>query len=103
LASISFSGSGSTASEDLSTIGSDTSFLDTPNLSVFSFKELKIATRNFGPDSFLGEGSSGIVYKGQLRRNTNPSSSSNSMAIAAKKFKPDSLQWPETWQVILLF
>ncbi|XP_047078841.1 putative disease resistance RPP13-like protein 1 [Lolium rigidum] len=98
LASISFSGSGSTASEDLSTISSDTFFLDSPYITVFTFEELKIATRNFGPNSLLGEGGSGYIYKGQLRRKMNPSSNSNSMVIAVKKFKPDSLCWPENWQ-----
>ncbi|KAM0866356.1 hypothetical protein ACQ4PT_042678 [Festuca glaucescens] len=97
LASISFSGSGSTASEDLSMISSDTFFLDSPYVTVFTFEELKIATRNFGPNNLLGQGGSGFIYKGQLRRKMNPSSSSNSMVIAVKKFKPDSLCWPENW------
>ncbi|XP_047049883.1 uncharacterized protein LOC124654952 isoform X2 [Lolium rigidum] len=103
LTSISFSGSGSTASEDLSMISSDTFFLDSPYVTVFTFEELKIATRNFGPNNLLGEGGSGFIYKGQLRRKMNPSISSNSMVIAVKKFKPDSLCWPENWQTEMNF
>lgn len=33
---------------------------------VFSYNELKVATRNFRPDSTLGQGGFGIVYKGWI-------------------------------------
>lgn len=32
----------------------------------FTFRELAAATKNFHPESFLGEGGFGHVYKGQL-------------------------------------
>ena len=33
---------------------------------IFTFRELAAATENFRPESFLGEGGFGRVYKGQL-------------------------------------
>ena len=33
---------------------------------VFNYRELATATRNFHPDTFLGEGGFGSVYKGNL-------------------------------------
>ncbi|TVU17369.1 hypothetical protein EJB05_33400 [Eragrostis curvula] len=38
--------------------------LETPNLRIFTFGELRAATRNFKPDTVLGEGGFGRVYKG---------------------------------------
>lgn len=33
----------------------------------FTFRELAVATRNFSPDCFLGEGGFGHVYRGRLQ------------------------------------
>lgn len=33
---------------------------------IFTFRELATATKNFRPESFLGEGGFGRVYKGRL-------------------------------------
>ena len=38
----------------------------TTNVQVFTYNELKIVTRNFRPDSALGEGGFGVVYKGWI-------------------------------------
>ncbi|KAF2318816.1 hypothetical protein GH714_010940 [Hevea brasiliensis] len=40
--------------------------LQSSNLKSFSYSELKAATRNFRPDSVLGEGGFGCVYKGWI-------------------------------------
>ncbi|KAF2310404.1 hypothetical protein GH714_009183 [Hevea brasiliensis] len=39
-----------------------------PNLQVFTFSEIKSATRNFSSENRLGEGGYGPVYKGKLAR-----------------------------------
>lgn len=77
------------------------SILDVPNLRIFTFAELKAATRNFKPDTLLGEGGFGLVYKGWVDQKTmNPTSSVGSaMVIAVKKLKPGSSQGLEEWQV----
>ncbi|PHT34608.1 Serine/threonine-protein kinase PBS1 [Capsicum baccatum] len=56
-----------------STNGSKREFLglkDAPDVQIaahtFTFRELAAATNNFRPESFIGEGGFGRVYKGQL-------------------------------------
>ncbi|EXC31537.1 putative serine/threonine-protein kinase Cx32 [Morus notabilis] len=71
--------------------------LPTPNLRIFSFAELKTATKNFRADTVLGEGGFGKVYKGWLD-DKGPGKSGNSMVIAVKKLNSESLQGFEEWQ-----
>ncbi|XP_042427987.1 probable serine/threonine-protein kinase PIX13 [Zingiber officinale] len=73
--------------------------LEVPNLRVFSFAELRNATRGFRPDSLLGEGGFGRVYKGWVEEKTlNPAKSGAGMVVAVKKLNPESLQGIEEWQ-----
>ncbi|KAL8060078.1 hypothetical protein ABFX02_02G000700 [Erythranthe guttata] len=65
-----------------------------PNLRVFSFSELKTATRNFRSDTVLGEGGFGKVYKGWL----DPKSSTSGSVIAVKKLNSESMQGFDEWQ-----
>ncbi|KAG6487008.1 hypothetical protein ZIOFF_055589 [Zingiber officinale] len=77
--------------------------LEVPNLRVFSFAELRNATRGFRPDSLLGEGGFGRVYKGWVEEKTlNPAKSGAGMVVAVKKLNPESLQGIEEWQVLSL-
>lgn len=69
-----------------------------PNLRIFTFAELKAATRNFRSDTMLGEGGFGKVYKGWLdERGTSKSGSGT--VIAVKKLNSESMQGYEEWQV----
>ncbi|KAM0866682.1 hypothetical protein ACQ4PT_042469 [Festuca glaucescens] len=73
--------------------------LEAPDLRVFTFAELKAATRNFKPDSLLGEGGFGQVYKGWVDEKTmNPVRSGTGMVIAVKKLNQESLQGLQEWQ-----
>ncbi|WOK94784.1 hypothetical protein Cni_G03489 [Canna indica] len=73
--------------------------LEAPNLRIFSFAELKNATRNFRPESILGEGGFGKVYKGWVDEKTlNPSKSGVGMVVAVKKLNSESMQGVEEWQ-----
>eukprot|EP00262_Sarcandra_glabra_P006828 TRINITY_DN19385_c0_g1_i1.p1 TRINITY_DN19385_c0_g1~~TRINITY_DN19385_c0_g1_i1.p1 ORF type:complete len:407 (+),score=31.39 TRINITY_DN19385_c0_g1_i1:180-1400(+) len=73
--------------------------LPTPNLRIFSFAELKTATRNFRPDTILGEGGFGRVFKGWVDEKTlTPSRAGNGLVIAVKKLNQESMQGLEEWQ-----
>ncbi|TVU27961.1 hypothetical protein EJB05_19466, partial [Eragrostis curvula] len=73
--------------------------LDAANIRVFTFAELRAATRNFKPDTVLGEGGFGRVYKGWVdERTMNPARSGAGMPVAVKKLNPESLQGVQEWQ-----
>lgn len=67
------------------------------NLRVFSYAELKAATKNFRSDTVLGEGGFGKVYKGWLDERGASKSGSGSV-IAVKKLNAESDQGFEEWQ-----
>ncbi|KAJ9550483.1 hypothetical protein OSB04_014528 [Centaurea solstitialis] len=66
-----------------------------PNLKIFTFSELKTATRSFRSDTVLHEGGFGKVYKGWLEDKSN----STRNVIAVKKLSSESLHGLEEWQV----
>ena len=59
--------------------------LPTPNLRIFSFTELKVATKNFSPDTEIGEGGFGQVFKGWLK------DKGESMSGKTKNFRPNTI------------
>ncbi|KAK1618763.1 hypothetical protein QYE76_024280 [Lolium multiflorum] len=78
--------------------------LETPNLRIFTFAELKAATRNFKSDTLLGEGGFGRVHKGWVDEKTmNPARSGAGMPVAVKKLNPESLQGVQEWQTEVNF
>ncbi|KAJ4961557.1 hypothetical protein NE237_021467 [Protea cynaroides] len=84
----------------LTTPKSEGEILSLPNLKAFSFSELKNATRNFRPDSLLGEGGFGYVFKGWIDEQTLAAARPGSgMVIAVKKLKPEGFQGHKEWLV----
>lgn len=76
----------------------------TPNLKGFTFSELRSATRNFRPDTMLGEGGFGRVFKGWVDGVTYaPSKVGIGIAVAVKKSNPDSAQGLKEWQAEVKF
>ncbi|KAG2297919.1 hypothetical protein Bca4012_009104 [Brassica carinata] len=72
--------------------------LSSPHLKAFSFNELKNATKNFRPDSLLGEGGFGCVFKGWIDETTLTASRPGSgIVVAVKKLKPDGFQGHKEW------
>ncbi|KAG4391839.1 hypothetical protein GLYMA_04G017200v4 [Glycine max] len=70
-----------------------------PKLIKYTLDELRSATRNFRPDTVLGEGGFGRVFKGWIDKNTfKPSRVGVGIPVAVKKSNPDSLQGLEEWQ-----
>ncbi|KAF0934985.1 hypothetical protein E2562_029512 [Oryza meyeriana var. granulata] len=93
------SGSGGTSSGFDEGVYPEGQILEAPNLRTFTFIELRTATKNFRPDSVLGEGGFGRVYKGWVDEKTmNPVKGGTGMVVAVKKLNPESMQGYEEWQ-----
>ncbi|CAH8383843.1 unnamed protein product [Eruca vesicaria subsp. sativa] len=72
--------------------------LQSPNLKSFSFSELKSATRNFRPDSVLGEGGFGCVFKGWIDdKSLTATGPGTGLVIAVKKLNQDGWQGHQEW------
>ncbi|KAK8507604.1 hypothetical protein V6N12_017897 [Hibiscus sabdariffa] len=64
----------------------------------FSFNELKLATRSFRPESLLGEGGFGCVFKGWINENgTAPVKPGAGLPVAVKTLNHDGLQGHREW------
>ncbi|KAF7106995.1 hypothetical protein CFC21_107691 [Triticum aestivum] len=69
-----------------------------PKLLEFTFQELKSATVNFRPDSILGEGGFGYVFKGWIEPNsTAPAKPGTGLTVAVKSLKENALQGHREW------
>ncbi|KAM0012952.1 putative transferase, protein kinase RLK-Pelle-RLCK-VIIa-2 family [Helianthus debilis subsp. tardiflorus] len=76
----------------------------TPKLKCFTYSELRSATKNFRPDTMLGEGGFGRVFKGWVDRETYaPSKAGVGLAVAVKKSNTDSAQGLKEWQAEVNF
>jgi len=70
------------------------------DLRKFTFNELKMATRNFRPESLLGEGGFGCVFKGWIEENgTAPVKPGTGLTVAVKTLNHDGLQGHKEWLV----
>ncbi|KAL1538676.1 Serine/threonine-protein kinase pbl34 [Salvia divinorum] len=64
----------------------------------FTYNELKLATRSFRPDSLLGEGGFGCVFKGWVNENGNtPVKPGTGLTVAVKTLNHDGLQGHKEW------
>ncbi|KAK4801217.1 hypothetical protein SAY86_021704 [Trapa natans] len=75
----------------------DGHILPDPNLRIFTFAELRAATKSFRPDTVLGEGGFGKVYKGWLDEKLSLRMGGGSV-VAVKKLNSQSLQGYEEWR-----
>ncbi|KAG5239854.1 receptor cytoplasmic kinase [Salix suchowensis] len=72
--------------------------LQSSNLKSFSFNELKAATRNFRPDSVLGEGGFGCVFKGWIDEHSLAAAKPGTgIVIAVKRLSQESFQGHQEW------
>lgn len=84
--------------DSLPTPRSEEEILLSPNVKAFTFLELKNATRNFRPDSLLGEGGFGYVFKGWIDEHSlTPTRPGSGIVIAVKKLKPEGFQGHKEW------
>ncbi|KAK4764665.1 hypothetical protein SAY86_025755 [Trapa natans] len=64
----------------------------------FTFNDLKLATRNFKPESLLGEGGFGCVFKGWIEENgTAPMKPGTGLTVAVKILNHNGLQGHKEW------
>ncbi|KAL6624390.1 hypothetical protein ACP70R_031711 [Stipagrostis hirtigluma subsp. patula] len=77
---------------------SEDEILESANVKAFTFNELRTATRNFRPDSVLGEGGFGSVFKGWIDEKTlAPTRPGTGMVIAVKKLNQEGYQGHKEW------
>ncbi|KAL3838416.1 hypothetical protein ACJIZ3_023007 [Penstemon smallii] len=72
--------------------------LDSTNLKSFGFNDLRVSTRNFRPDSVLGEGGFGCVFKGWIDEHTfKATKPGTGMVIAVKRLNQEGFQGHKEW------
>ncbi|OIW09182.1 hypothetical protein TanjilG_11320 [Lupinus angustifolius] len=77
---------------------SEGEILQSSNLKSFTLAELKTATRNFRPDSVLGEGGFGSVFKGWIDEKTLAAAKPGTgIVIAVKRLNQDGIQGHKEW------
>lgn len=77
---------------------SEDEILQSAKLKRFTFANLKAATRNFRPDSVLGEGGFGSVFKGWIdEKSLAPAKPGVGMVIAVKKLNQEGFQGHKEW------
>ncbi|RDX59610.1 putative serine/threonine-protein kinase PBL10, partial [Mucuna pruriens] len=77
---------------------SEGEILQSSNLKSFTLSELKTATRNFRPDSVLGEGGFGSVFKGWIDENSlTATKPGTGIVIAVKRLNQDGIQGHREW------
>ncbi|KAG0489483.1 hypothetical protein HPP92_006346 [Vanilla planifolia] len=80
------------------TLRSEGEILQSSNVRRFTLNELKSATRNFRPDSVLGEGGFGAVFKGWIDEQTfAPAKPGTGMVIAVKRLNHEGFQGHKEW------
>lgn len=68
------------------------------NVDIFTFEEMKLATKHFRPDLILGEGGFGVVYKGVIDDTVRPGY--KSIEVAIKQLNPHGFQGDKEWLVL---
>lgn len=74
--------------------------MQSSNLKIFTFGDLKAATRCFRPDSVLGVGGFGSVYKGWIDEHSLGSAKTGTgTVVAVKRLNQDGWQGHKEWLV----
>lgn len=74
--------------------------MQSSNLKSFSYNELRAATRNFRPDSVLGEGGFGSVFKGWIDEHSLTATKPGmGIIVAVKRLNQEGFQGHREWLV----
>ncbi|KAD2394154.1 hypothetical protein E3N88_41131 [Mikania micrantha] len=65
------------------------------NLDIFTYDEMRMATKLFRPDQVLGEGGFGVVYKGVIDEHVRPGYAK--IEVAVKELDPEGIQGDREW------
>ncbi|KAL4590111.1 hypothetical protein LXL04_003031 [Taraxacum kok-saghyz] len=65
------------------------------NLDIFTYDEMRMATKLFRPDQVLGEGGFGVVYKGLIDDNVRTGYAKTQVAV--KELDPEGIQGDREW------
>lgn len=65
------------------------------NVDIFTYEEMRLATKQFRPDLILGEGGFGIVYKGTIDENVRPGYPT--VQVAIKELNREGFQGDREW------
>ncbi|XP_058787448.1 receptor-like cytoplasmic kinase 176 [Vicia villosa] len=88
----------SSSSHMLLTSRTEGEILECINLKCFTINEVRTATRNFRPDSMVGEGGFGCVFKGWIDEHTlAPTKPGTGFVIAVKRLNQESSQGHSEW------
>ncbi|VAI33137.1 unnamed protein product [Triticum turgidum subsp. durum] len=72
--------------------------LPSASVKIFSYDNLRLATRRFRANTMTGEGGFGCVCKGWIDENTfSPCKPGTGIPVAVKRFNPESLQEHQEW------
>lgn len=81
--------------------------LPSTSVKIFSYDNLRLATRKFHSNCVLGEGGFGCVYKGWIDENTlSPCKPGTGIPVAVKRLGQESFQGHKEWLVsitVILF
>ena len=67
------------------------------NLDIFTYDEMRMATKLFRPDQVLGEGGFGVVYKGLIDDSVRTGYAKTQVAV--KELDPEGIQGDREWLV----
>ncbi|KAL8153536.1 hypothetical protein V2J09_011296 [Rumex salicifolius] len=65
------------------------------NVDIFTFEEMKMATKHFRPDLVIGEGGFGVVYRGIIDESVRPGY--KTVEVAIKQLNPNGFQGDREW------
>lgn len=83
---------------------SEGEILQSSNLKSFSYNEVRAATRNFRPDSVLGEGGFGSVFKGWIDEHSHAATKPGlGIIVAVKRLNQEGFQGHREWLVSINF